>query len=79
MKYVNMHDAKTNLSRYVAGLAPGEVLVLCNRNQPVAEVRAISKPKRPIRRIGACKGEFEVTDAFFDPLPQDILDAFNGK
>ena len=34
---VNLHDAKTNLSRYLAELRPGEPPVLCNRNQPVAE------------------------------------------
>ena len=79
MKRANIHDAKTNLSRYLAELAPGEPLVLCNRNQPVAELRllrpkAIRKP-----RVGAAKGEFEVPDLFFEPLPDEILKAFGGK
>ncbi len=43
MKRVNMHEAKGHLSRDVAELAPGETLLLCNRNEPVAELRAISK------------------------------------
>jgi antitoxin (DNA-binding transcriptional repressor) of toxin-antitoxin stability system len=79
VKRVNIHDAKTNLSRYLAELTPGEALVLCNRNQPVAELRtlrakAIAKP-----RIGVAKGEFAVPDSFFEPLPEEILKAFRGK
>ncbi len=77
MKRVNMHDAKTHLSRYVAELAPGEVLLLCNRNEPVAELRAISKKPVGKPRLGAAKGKFVIPDSFFDPLPDDLLKAFN--
>jgi antitoxin (DNA-binding transcriptional repressor) of toxin-antitoxin stability system len=74
-----MHDAKTNLSRYVAELKPGEALVLCNRNEPVAELRSlVKKPKRK-PRIGAFKGQFTIPDSFFEPLPDDLLKAFNGE
>jgi antitoxin (DNA-binding transcriptional repressor) of toxin-antitoxin stability system len=74
-----MHDAKTNLSRYLAELAPGDALVLCNRNRPVAELRSI--PKKAVRkpRIGVGRGEFVVPDSFFEPLSDDILKAFSGK
>lgn len=72
-----MHDAKTHLSRYVAELKPGETLILCNRNEPVAEIRPIPRKRKP--RIGVAKGEFEVTKAFFEPLPEEILKAFNGE
>ena len=78
MKQVNMHEAKTHLPRYVAELEPGETLVLCNRNEPVAEIRSI-KTKRRIPRVGVAKGLFEVTEAFFEPLPEDMLKAFNGE
>ncbi len=49
-----MHDAKTNLSRYVAELRPGETLVLCNRNEPVAEVRLL-RPRIASRALGSPK------------------------
>ena len=78
MKRVNMHDAKTNLSHYVAELKPGDVLVLCNRNRPVAEIRPIVRKRRK-PRIGWAKGEFTVPKEFFDPLPEEILDAFEGR
>jgi len=73
-----MHDAKTHLSRYVAELAPGETLILCNRNQPVAEIRPLSRKVRK-RRIGVAKGEFVVPDSFFEPLPDELLKAFSGE
>jgi antitoxin (DNA-binding transcriptional repressor) of toxin-antitoxin stability system len=79
MKHVNMHDAKTNLSRYVAELEPGETLLLCNRNEPVAEIRALTAKQKVKPRIGWAKGEFTVPDSFFEPLPEDILRAFNGE
>ncbi|MGA3202415.1 MAG: type II toxin-antitoxin system Phd/YefM family antitoxin [Bryobacteraceae bacterium] len=79
VKRVNIHDAKTNLSRYLAELTPGEALVLCKRNQPVAELRLLRK--KPVRepRIGVAKGQFVVPDSFFEPLPEEILKAFRGK
>ncbi|MFN0104405.1 MAG: type II toxin-antitoxin system Phd/YefM family antitoxin [Bryobacteraceae bacterium] len=78
MKQVNMHEAKTHLSRYVAELKPGETLVLCNRNKPVAELRMLPLHTR-VPRIGVAKGQITIPDSFFDPLPDDILKAFNGE
>ncbi len=79
MKRVNIHEAKTHLSRYLAELAPGDTLLLCNRNEPVAEVRTISKPVRRKPRLGFAAGEFVVPDSFFDPLPGELLKAFHGE
>ena len=78
VKRVNIHDAKTNLSRYLAELTPDEPLVLCNRNRPVAELRTLRRKAVRKPRIGAARGEFEVPDSFFEPLPDDILKAFSG-
>ena len=73
-----MHDAKTHLSRYLAELEPGETLVLCNRNQPVAELRLIRRKAPGKPRVGVAKGVFAVPDSFFEPLPDEILKAFRG-
>jgi antitoxin (DNA-binding transcriptional repressor) of toxin-antitoxin stability system len=67
VKRVNIHDAKTNLSR-----------LLCNRNRPVAEIRSLRKRGRK-PRIGAAGAEFAIPDSFFDPLPDEVLKAFSGK
>jgi antitoxin (DNA-binding transcriptional repressor) of toxin-antitoxin stability system len=79
VKRVNIHDAKTHLSRYLAELTPGEGLVLCNRNRPVAELRSLRKKVVRKPRIGVARGEFVVPDSFFEPLPDEILKAFGGK
>ncbi len=76
VRQINIHDAKTNLSRYLAELTPGEDLVICNRNQPVAELRSLRKKRVGAPRIGVAKGEFAVPDSFFDPLPDEVLKAF---
>ncbi|MCE7872944.1 type II toxin-antitoxin system Phd/YefM family antitoxin [bacterium CPR1] len=74
MYYLNMHEAKTNLSGYINRLKPEEVIILCRRNVPVAEIRLL--PSRPERHIGVARGEFRVPDDFNDPLPADILESF---
>ena len=79
MKRVNIHDAKTNLSRYLSELGPSETLVICNRNQPVAELRSLRKKVLRKPRIGVAKGQFTVPDSFFDPLPDEIIQAFSGQ
>ena len=74
-----MHEAKTHLSRYVAELREGDTLIICNRNRPVAELRALPKRKRTARIIGIDKGLYRLPKSFFDPLPQSMLAAFSGK
>lgn len=79
VKRVNIHDAKTNLSRYIAELEPGDAIVLCRRNRPVAEIRPLRKKSVRQPRIGAYAGQFEVPASFFEPLPDEILKAFSGN
>jgi prevent-host-death family protein len=76
---LNVHEAKTHLSKYLNKVAKGETLLLCKRNVPVAEVRAVPSARRKRPVFGAAKGEFIIHDSFFDPLPDDLLDLFEGK
>lgn len=76
---VNIHDAKTHLSRYLAKVAAGETVLLCNRNVPVAEIRPVRAPRRERRPIGLLKGTFEVPPSFFEPLPESELAAWEGR
>ena len=75
---LNVHEAKTHLSRYLARLEEGEVIVLCRRNVPIAEIRGISKQQGE-RPVGLAKGEFDVPEQFFAPLPAEIVDLFEGR
>jgi antitoxin (DNA-binding transcriptional repressor) of toxin-antitoxin stability system len=76
--HLNIHDAKTNLSRYLSELSSDERIILCRRNQPVAEIRLLPQAARKPRQLGLAKGDFVVEAAFFDPLPDEILDGFQG-
>ena len=76
---LNIHEAKTHLSRYLPRLEAGETIILCKRNVPIAKTRPIEKRRTRPRELGFMKGQFEVTDAFFEPLPEDILAAFEGR
>lgn len=76
---VNVHDAKTNFSRYLSLVAEGEVVIVCRRNVPIARLEALPAPLDSPRPIGLAKGSFTVTDAFFEPLPDEWLDAFEGS
>lgn len=76
---LNIHEAKTHLSRYLKELAKDETIILCKRNIPIAEIRPIRPHREYQRPIGLAKGEFEVTSDFFEPLPEEMLAAFNGE
>ena len=76
---INIHEAKTHLSRYLPALARGETILLCKRNQPIAEIRPIKQRSGEPRPIGLGKDCFVVPETFFEPLPEAELDAFEGK
>lgn len=78
MIVINIHEAKAKLSEYLDAVARGEQVVICKRNQPVAELRAVAPTRRTPRPIGLMRGQFEVPPSFFEPLPDDILAAFEG-
>lgn len=76
---VNVHDAKTNLSRYLARVAAGETILLCNRNVPVAELRPVRARRSAKRPIGLARRTFRVPPSFFEPLPAAEVEAWEGK
>ena len=73
---VNIHRAKARLSEYLARLGDEDVIVICKRNTPVAEIRRLRN--RPTRRrpIGKAAGRFTVPASFFEPLPCDVFASF---
>jgi prevent-host-death family protein len=78
MIVVNIHEVKAKLSEYLEAAAKGEHVVICKRNQPVAELRPVAKVHTKPRPIGLAKGQFVVPPGFFDPLPGDLISAFEG-
>lgn len=72
---VNIHEAKTHLSRLLERVALGEEVIIAKAGKPVAKLVAIAA-QRPKRILGSAKGEFTVPDDFNDPLPKEIEDLF---
>jgi prevent-host-death family protein len=72
MVIVNVHQAKTHLSRLLERVAAGEEVVIARAGNPVA--RLVPLQREEPRNPGLVKGR--VTDAFFEPLPADELDAW---
>ncbi|MDE0056959.1 MAG: type II toxin-antitoxin system prevent-host-death family antitoxin [Defluviicoccus sp.] len=77
MYVVNVHRAKTELSRLLARVEAGEDVVIARRGEPVARLVACKPPVR--RQPDVLKGKIVVPDTFFDPLPEDELTAWEGR
>lgn len=73
---INIHEAKTHLSKYLARLSKGESILLCKRNIPIAEIRPLSPKASKKRPIGLAKNDFQVPNDFFKPLPKEIEKSF---
>ena len=78
MKAVNTHEAKTQLSRLLRRVAAGEEITIANRGVPVARLIPVQS-KGADRKLGMFRGKFVVPDDFDAPLPEEVLDAFEGK
>ena len=75
---LGIHEVETHLSRYLSNLSEGDVIVLCQGDEPIAEIHPIKRQRVGPRPIGLCAGQFTVPQDFFEPLPGEILDAFEG-
>ena len=78
MDPINIHSAKTQLSKLIEAAERGEEVIIARAGKPVAKLVALEN-QRPFRKTGSMKGLFEVPDSFFEPLPEDLRDAFEGK
>jgi prevent-host-death family protein len=68
----NLYEAKNNLSELVERALAGEEIVIARRNAPA--VRLVPVVPKPERKPGRYKGVFRVTDAFFEPLPEEEME-----
>ena len=74
MRTVNIHEAKTHLSRLLERAHAGEEVVIAKNGKPYARLCPLSQPEP--RRPGLLSGT--VGDAFFEPLPPEELDAWES-
>jgi antitoxin (DNA-binding transcriptional repressor) of toxin-antitoxin stability system len=79
MAQVNIEDIQKDLPTYLQRVEAGETLVIIRAGKPVAEVKPVVPHVETLRPFGLCAGEFTVPDDFDAPLPEDVLNAFEGK
>ena len=77
-KEVNIHEAKTQFSRLLRRVAAGEEITIANRGVPVARLSPVPANK-PRRQFGAYGDTIQIADDFDAPLPNEMLDAFEGR
>lgn len=75
--HVNIHEAKTHLSRLIRRVLGGEEITIAKAGTPVARLVPI-EPARRERTPGSAAGEIEISPAFYDPLPDEVLEAFQA-
>lgn len=75
MKTTTIHAAKTNLSRLIAAACAGEEVIIARGRTAVVRLVPV-EAARPKRRFGSMRGRAAVTDAFFEPLPEELLRAW---
>lgn len=75
---VNVHEAKTHLSRLLEEVGAGHEVVIAKAGKPIARLVPM-RPERRCRKLGWLAGKVRVPEDFDAPLPDDLLDAFEGR
>jgi prevent-host-death family protein len=78
MRTVNIHEAKTHLSRLLEAVASGEEVVIAKAGKPVARL-VPWQPPAPPRHPGALKGKLRIGPDFDAPLPAELARAFGAE
>ena len=72
MEQVNIHRAKTELSRLLERAEAGEEIIIARAGKPVAKLVPLTVTRKP-RRLGLLNGKFRIPDDFNAPLPPSAL------
>jgi prevent-host-death family protein len=79
MRTVNIHEAKTHLSRLVEQAANGESFIIAKAGKPMVKVTPLEPPIRDVsRRLGGMEGMFAVPDDFDRMFEDEIVQMFEG-
>jgi prevent-host-death family protein len=80
MEIVNIHEAKTNLSRLMEKVAKGESFIIAKAGKPIGKVVPIDEVEKPKkRRIGFMKGMFKTPEDFDTMMADEIEEMFDGN
>ena len=73
---INIHEAKTQMSKLVDRAQSGEEFIIAKAGKPVARLAPLGKVKR---KLGILNGKIQVPDNFNAPLPDEVLARFEGQ
>lgn len=77
MKIVDIHEAKTHLSRIVDEVAAGAEVIIAKAGKPLARLSPLKGVRKP-KRLGLLKGKIKVPKDFNSPLDEEIIGGFEG-
>jgi len=78
METVNVHEAKTHFSRLLDRAQEGQEFVIAKAGRPVARLGPLARAGRK-RRLGLLDGKFRIPADFNQPLPDEVIAAFEGR
>lgn len=79
MQTFNIHAAKTQLSRLIEEAAAGHEIIIARAGKPVARLISFHASAPEKRHLGALSGRLRIPDDFDAPLPDTVLDSFEGR
>jgi prevent-host-death family protein len=79
MVQVSINEIKQDLTDYLQRVEAGETIVIIKAGKPIAEIKPVVSVSKQLRPFGLCAGEFTVPDDFDEPLPENIIQEFEGR
>ena len=73
----NIHEAKTHFSKLIESVIQGEEVIIAKAGKPAAKIIPFTASKKKIH-FGALEGKIRIAADFDAPLPQEIIDSFEG-
>lgn len=78
MSTISVEDIQRDLLAFLRRVETGESFLVVSGQRPMAEIRPVATPESQLRPFGLCAGEFAVPPDFDSPLPENILEGFEG-
>lgn len=78
MEQVNIHQAKTNLSKLLEKVQDGQEVIISKAGKPIAKLVPFN-PAASSRKLGLMKGKIRIAADFDAPLPDNIIEEFEGQ
>jgi prevent-host-death family protein len=75
---INIHEAKTHLSRIVDEVAAGAEVIIAKAGKPMARLMPLTGVGR-VKKLGLLRGKIRIPDDFNAPLPEDVIAGFEGR